>query len=169
MANIGEFDSTNVPPREASDPIPPGEYKAMIEESDVKPTKKNDGYVLKLTWLVLEGPYSARKIFQNINLDNPNSKAVEIGQQELSAVCHGCGKLKVQDSSELHNIPCVIRVKIRPAKGDYPASNEIAAVKLANGQSAPATTQHQRTAPAPGQQQAPQQSAPNTPPWLRKK
>ena len=91
MAELGSFDATNVAPREAFDPLPPGDYKAMIEGSDVKPTKKGDGYMLKLQWLVLDGQYSGRKIFQNINLANPNPKAVEIGQQELSAVCHGCG------------------------------------------------------------------------------
>lgn len=165
MANIGQFDATNVKPAEAFDPLPPGEYKAMVVDSDVKETKAQNGNYLKLRWQILEGEFSNRVVFQNLNLDNPEPKAVEIAQRELSAICHAVGKLKIQDSQELHNIPVYIKVKIRPAKGDFPASNDIAGVKSVN-ESAPIP------APAPQSAQATvQATAPAAPvaPWARPK
>lgn len=127
MANIGAFDATQVQPSEGRDftPLPAGKYPAMITASDLKPTKAQTGHYLSLEFTVTEGEHQGRKVFTNLNLDNPNQQAVEIAQRDLSAICHAVGKLTVTDSAELHDIPLTINVKVRPAKGDYPASNDI--------------------------------------------
>lgn len=127
MANIGSFDATQVEPSEGRDftPIPAGKYKAMIVDSEVKPTSAGNGNYLKLEWEIIEGEFANRKVFANLNLDNPSVNAVEIARRDLSAICHACGKLQVSDSNELHDTPCVITVKVTPPKGDYGASNKI--------------------------------------------
>jgi len=60
----------------------------------------------------------------------------------LASICRAVGRTKINDSAELHKIPCIIKVKIRPAKGEYEASNDIVSYKsIEEGQaSAVATT-----------------------------
>lgn len=128
------FDATRHDPNVGFDPIPAGDYVAMVTDSDVKPTKANTGSYLQLTWEVLEdGPYKGRKIWQRMNIQNQNKQAEEIGMRELSNVCHAVGVLHVQDSAELHNRPCVLKVKYVPADGQYSAKNEVSSCEPVNG------------------------------------
>src|SRR5690606_14954828 len=102
MALIGHFDATNVAPSEDFSPIPVGEYSAHIVDSDVKPTKNNTGHYAELEFEVTAGEFKGRKVWARLNLDNPNPKAVEIAQRELSAICHAVGVLQVTDTQQLH-------------------------------------------------------------------
>lgn len=129
MAALGEFDATTVPPAEAFELLPAGRYLAMIVESDIAPTKKNDGQIAKFTWQIVEGEHEGRKLWQNLNIDNPNEKASAIAKRELSAICHAVGKLQVSDTNDLHDIPVVVVVKVTPAKDGYEAKNEIKGVE----------------------------------------
>jgi hypothetical protein len=132
MAYLGaEFDASQVEPSKPREVVPPGWYKAIIEASDVKPTKKaqeatqyggpeaNDR-LLTLSFRVIEGDHKDALIFSNLNIVNTNPQAQEIGQRELSAVCHAVGKLKVKDSSELHNKPLMIKVDVERKEGYNP-------------------------------------------------
>lgn len=110
-------------------PIPAGEYKVHIADSDMKPTKNGNGSYLQLEMEVLEGDQQGRKLFDRLNLDNPNSQAVEIAQRTLNAICVAVGKLSISDSNELHNIPMVAVVKVDPPRGEYGASNSIRTYK----------------------------------------
>lgn len=86
-----------------------GTFPAMIVESDMTPTKAGDGEYLKLTIEVLDGPHKGRKVFDNLNLDNPSAKAVEIAYQTLEAICQAVGLTKpLSDSAELHDKPMSI-------------------------------------------------------------
>lgn len=157
MAQIGHFDATQVAPREDFSPIPTGDYTAQIIDSDLKPTKANTGHYLELTFEVTEGEFKGRRVWARLNLDNPNPKAVEIAQRDLSAICHAIGKLQVNDSQELHYKPMGIRVEVSQREG-YADSNEIKAFKAlvkGSGAAAPAP------APAPA-------SSNGAPPWANK-
>lgn len=170
MANIGSFDATNVAPAEDFAPIPVGDYPAMIVDSDVKPTKARTGHYAELVFEVTEGKYKGRKVWARLNLDNPNAKAVEIAQRELSAICHAVGKLQIQDTQELHFKPLVIRVDIEESEG-YSPRNAIKAYKAAGA--ATQTTQGNAQAAAPeAQSTAPTAAATSAspssaPPWER--
>lgn len=134
MANLS-FDATNVAPSDDFSPIPAGDYLAVITESEVKPTKAGTGSYLALTFEITEGPSKSRKQWANLNLQNPNPKAVEIAQRELSAICHAAGKLQVFDSQELHYKPMIIRVDIEQSEG-YSPRNVIKAYKKYDGAAA---------------------------------
>lgn len=137
MANIGRFDATTVAPREDFSPLPTGEYSAVIIDSDLKPTKKNDGHYLELTFEVRDAEFRGRRVWARLNLDNPNPKAVEIAQRELSAICHATGVMQVNDSVQLHNKPLMIRVEYVEAGGTRTsATNEIKAYKALAAQPA---------------------------------
>jgi len=155
----GTFDANSVPPQQSFEPIPTGWYKAMMIDSQVGPTKAGTGTKMSAEWQVIEGEYDGRKIFDNVNLANPNPKAQQIGQEQLSAICHATGALQVSDSTQLHNLPCLIRVKIRPASGEYDAGNEIKGYRHVNNP--PRTMQN--AAPAVPTPPAPQAPAPTPP------
>lgn len=114
------------------DPIPAGTYLSMLVESAVLTTKKKDGEYAKLKFQILQGKYKGRFIWTNLNLINPNPIAVEIAQKELATLCRACGKAVIQDTQELHGIPIQMKVKIVPAKGDFPASNSPIGYEPAN-------------------------------------
>lgn len=164
MALIGHFDATQVAPREDLSPIPVGEYVVQITDSDVKPTKSGNGHRLELTFEVMDGEYKGRKVFEGLNLDNPNPKAVEIAQRDLSAICHAVGKLQVSDSQELHYKPLVIRVDIEERDG-YSPRNVVKAYKAVAGGGGNAPATGAATA-APAATSASPSSA--APPWAQK-
>lgn len=140
MAFLGAtFDATQVEPQGDYTPIPPGEYKVQITSSEMVETKAGSGHMLKLEVEIIEGDQAGRKLFDRLNLDNPNAQAVEIAQRTLSAICHAVGKLSVQDSEELHMLPMIAVVKVDPPRTgkdgkEYGPSNSIKTYKaLANG------------------------------------
>lgn len=138
MANLGgTFDATQVEPQGEYTPIPAGEYKVQIITSEMVATKAGDGQMLKLELEIMDGAQAGRKIFDRLNLDNPNATAVEIAQRQLSAICHAVGVLSVQDSEELHFKPMIAVIVVTPPKGEYGAGNNIKTYKQI-GEAAPA-------------------------------
>lgn len=166
MAMIGPFDATNVAPAEDFSPIPVGEYPMHIVDSEVKPTRAGTGHYAELTFEVLDGQYKGRRVWVRLNLDNPNPKAVEIAQRELSAICHATGKLQINDTQELHYKPMLCRVDIEQREG-YAPSNVVKSYKALEGAAAGAVG----NAPAPQQSTAPTAAAtpasPSSPPWAK--
>ena len=174
MAQLN-FDATNVTPEFGLPPsIPAGWYNAMIDESEMKPTRDGTGAYLETRFNVIDGQYAGRKVFMRLNIRNTNPVAQEIAYKQLSAIAHAVGILHVQDSAQLHGIPMKIKVKIRKdTSGQYEDQNEISAVKNINeqvemapaGQVAPAASQGFGGMPpgfgAPMQQPAGQQFTPN--------
>ncbi len=149
--NLGPhgFDATGIEPRAEFEHIPAGRYRAAITASNMVETKNGNGAYLSLEFTVLEGEYANRLVWARLNLDNPNAQAVEIAQRELSAVCHACGKLRIKDSSELHDIPIEINVKVKTdPEGRYEPSNEIRGYKAlgSNGAAEPSQPWKQKAA-----------------------
>lgn len=181
MADINGFDAENYKPLDNFEPIPPARYEAMITASERKTTKAGDGEYLKLEWTVASGEYEGRKIFDNVNLANPNAQAVDLGHRQLATICRAVGKLRINDSEELHGITCIIDVKIRPAKGDWGASNDIKGYEQVGGmippqQAAPARTATQAPPATSSQFRAPSSGGQATtagaagkPPWAARK
>ena len=118
-------DYQNAKPMDDFTPIPVGDYKAVITESEIKPTKAGDGQYLSLRVEIIEGEYQGRIIFVILNLWNPNPKAVEIANRELATIVAAVNKPGAQNSEELHNIPMTVKVGIQPGQGEYGPSNRI--------------------------------------------
>ena len=112
MDNLN-FDANEVEPNVGRDfePIPKGDYIATIMASEMTPTKAGTGEYLKLEFAILEGEHRNRRLWANLNLDNPSEKAVAIARGELSAICRAVNVFKPSDSFELHGIPLGITVK----------------------------------------------------------
>lgn len=139
------FDATQVDPSAPFEVIPAGKYPVHIVASDMKPTKDGNGSYLWLELEILDGEHRGRKLYDRLNLDNPNQQAVDIANRALSAICHAVGKLHVNDSEELHFLPMEATVRVRPGRMEngrqYDASNEVRGYAPAAGAAAPAPRQ----------------------------
>ena len=136
MSNLAgyNFNAEEVEPSSSFDPIPAGWYTAIISNSELKATRDGYGEYLSLTLQVIEGQYENRLVFARLNLKNANDKAVDIARKDLAAICRAVGVMSPQASEELHDIPLMIKVKVRAASGDYEASNDIGGYKAVEGQ-----------------------------------
>lgn len=144
MADLTGFDANQVAPNEALQHLPAGEYRVIITKSELKPTAKGDGSYLELEMQVLSGTHQNRKLYDRLNLNNPNPQAVQIAKGTLSAICRAVGVLTPRDSQELHSKPLIAVVKVKQYEGNY--SNEVKGYKSAGaGSFAPAPS-----APAAG-------------------
>lgn len=138
MAKLGIDFSQIAPDPGRGDPLPPDWYNVALEKSEEKPTKDGLGSYLECVFGVLDGQFKGRKLWFRFNLRNNNPQTVEIAYKQMSALCHAVGVLAPQDSSELHNRPLKVRVKIVPASAEYEAGNDITAFKNINEQVAKA-------------------------------
>jgi hypothetical protein len=161
MADLYGFNAQQVEPARASgEPIPAGQYVAMIISSEMKPTKAGNGSYLQLAFEIIEGPHARRQAWARLNLENANATAVQIAQSQLSAICHAVGVLQPRDSVDLHNLPLVISVKCRKRQDTGEIVNEIGGF-----------AKREQPAVQPASQAISAASAPaplaTTPPWKR--
>lgn len=68
---------------DANDGLSNGDHNVAVENIELKANKANNGQMIKATFVVLDGPQSGRKQFENYNVSNPNPQAVEIGTRNL--------------------------------------------------------------------------------------
>jgi hypothetical protein len=148
MAGLDGFDARTVEPNQGFDVMPAGEYDAVIVASEVKPTSAGDGKYLKLELQILNGQFQNRKVWDQLNIWNPNAQAVQIAKGQLSALCRAINVLTPQDSGELHNKP--LRIKLAVKKdAEYGDKNVVKAYKpRQSGPVAPASAPVSQ-APAP--------------------
>ena len=99
-------------PEDEYEVIPPGNYVAMITESDMKPTKDGEGAYVELK-IQLDG---GRVLFERLNIQNKNEKAVEIAYKTLAKICNACNKTSIQKTEELHNIRFKVDVEVEKGK-----------------------------------------------------
>ena len=132
------------------DPIPDGEYTAQIVESRLAPTNSGNGHYLELTWRINEGPYERRLVWDLLNIDNPSADTVERAKKDLARICRALGLDFFADSSELHGMPCLIKVATRPASNGFDAKNQVKSYR--------ALELGEKSAPASS-------GAPAAPPW----
>ena len=136
--NLSGFDANTVDPSRGYEPLPAGWYEACIVDSALKRTKAGNGMYFAVEFQVVSGPFLNRKVWTNINWENPNPDAKRIGRAQLSAICRAVDVLTPNDFDQLHNK--TMRVKVVVKKSDeYGDGNEIKAYEPRNA--APAQQQ----------------------------
>ena len=133
LTSLG-FDANQVEPSKGFDLLPSGEYIAAIVNSSWETTNAGTGRYLKLELEILEGQYKSRKLWENLNLQNPSAQAVGIARGTFSAICRSVNVLTPGDSVELHNLPMRIKVAIKKDK-DGEARNRITSFSAKNATS----------------------------------
>ena len=109
-----DFNAASVEPMQSRsfDPLPKGDYEMMIVKSDVKATQAGTGHYIELEMHVLGGEHSGRRIWERLNIDNPNKTAQDISQAALAALCHAVNVPDMSETEQLHDIPFVAHIEI---------------------------------------------------------
>lgn len=152
MASLSGFDASKIDPAEPMDPLPPGDYVVVVTATEMKQTKMGDGEYLQVEMQVVDGAFKGRKLWDRMNLKNPNEQAVEIARKTLSALCRAVGVLTPRDSAELHNIPLLAKVATKKREDNGEIGNVVKGYMKKGGAAA----------------SAPGRAAPTgAPPWKR--
>lgn len=147
MASLNGFDATQFEPQSDRSPLPAGEYRAVIIDSEEKPTKAGTGKYLQLTIEIVDGEHKGRRVWDRLNLVNPNAKAVEIARDTLASICRAVNVLQPKDSVELHNIPLTVRVAVRRREDNGEHTNEVKGYKAISQTPKPVSTESADQAP----------------------
>lgn len=108
------FDPASAPASatKSFEPLPRGSYNAIIIDSDIKSTKAGTGEYIELEMQIVDGEYTGRRIWERLNVNNPNKQAEDIAKAALGALCMAVGVDDLTDTEQLHDIPFVIGVEI---------------------------------------------------------
>lgn len=152
MAKLGQTFVADEMPKSERDfsPLPDGWYAVTVSEADVKATKAGTGSYIKMRLDVTGPTHQGRVVFTNINIRNPNTKAEEIGQQQLGELMRAVGLPRLEDTDQLIGRSFSVKLVTRSSE-QYGDQNEVKAFKAVGG-AAP-------TAPAV--------AASKSPPWAR--
>jgi hypothetical protein len=149
-AFFGEgFDPTTVKPADDFTVLPTGKYPVLIEGSEVKQTKAGNGHYLELQLVIIDGPGKGRKLWDRLNIDNPNPVAVEMALRTLSAVVKATiGTTKFADTTQLLQKTCIASVKVGK-DGENGIRTYLSFADSASVQAPPATAPAQPVMQAP--------------------
>jgi hypothetical protein len=134
------------------EPLPAGDYQVMIDSAEIKTTSKGDGKFLKLELTVLGDNFNGRKLFDNINLKNPNKQCEDIGKSMLASLAIACGITNLRESAELLGKQVIVKIKVTPATEKYDAGNQVRAYKPVGGVQPQYAPQQTTQSPQPKQQ-----------------
>lgn len=93
-------------------PLPAGDYPVVITESDVKATKAGTGQYIELVMQVTDGEYSGRRLWERLNVNNPNKTAEDIAKAALGQLLLAVDVVNMEDTRQLHDVPFVVGVEI---------------------------------------------------------
>ena len=158
------FAVDSVSPQNDFEVIPPCKPVCLIDSVEIKKTKAGTGHYVKVALSIVEdGPHKGRKLWDQINIDNPEPKCVEIGLRTLAALgkAVGINVINNQTFPQIAGKLCVPHVKVRDDQNvirTYSPVGNYAPVPAAVS-NAPQPYQ------APRAQSNSQPSS--TPPWMR--
>lgn len=93
-------------------PLPPGKYECIISKSDIRDTKAGTGQFIELEMQVIEGEHSGRRLWERLNVSNPNKQAEDIAKAALGALCMAVDVAELNDTEDLHDRPFIAHVEI---------------------------------------------------------
>lgn len=129
MVSFAEYDMKNVEPGGSFEPIPAGEYAAILTHCEKKKTKRDANCEgLSLKFQILSGQYQNRMLFAWLNTKNSNVDAQNIGRRELKSLMSAVGLPDAANAEELYNKPLTIKVAIGKDQNGNPR-NEIKGYK----------------------------------------
>jgi hypothetical protein len=113
------------------EPIPKGQYVAIVTDAKVGPLKSGKGQAVQLTWKIEGGQYANRLIFDRVIVAHESAEATKFGRRKLKDIADACSvKGHITDLTVLLNKPCSVYVKIeQDDAGEYPPKNRIGRVK----------------------------------------
>lgn len=109
-------------------PLPAGFYSGVVTRAEVRDNSPNakdpNGKYLEVEFdITSPSDFSNRKFWDKFNLININEIAVKIGKEQLSDLAQSMDIANLGDSEELLGKECCFYLTIKPAQGQYSASN----------------------------------------------
>jgi hypothetical protein len=132
-AILAGFNAAEVTPQTARTLLPKGWYTVVISNTTNKINKAGTGSYLELELQVVDGEHNGRRVWDRLNLDNPNQTAVDIAKASLSSICHAVGALTPRTPEDLKDKPLEALIDIQPAKGEYSESNVVRGYQAVQG------------------------------------
>jgi hypothetical protein len=126
-------------PKSNFDPLPSGEYLAIVTENQMKATKSGTGEYLELVIQIVDGEYSGRKIWERLNIYNQSEQAQNMAFAALTALSTAVDNgidMEAVDISLLIDVPFTIVLEIDRKD---PTRNRVKGYKAAGAASAPVT------------------------------
>ena len=134
MADLGGIlDATGSKGREF-EPLPPGDYPAVITASERKTSKSNsENSFIEVQVLIEKPDGSTRKVIDRVNLFNTNPTTVQMAKKQLEEMVLATAPGRsgnpnpnaIQNTEQLHNIPFMAKVGVKKGDDKYGPSNEI--------------------------------------------
>lgn len=110
------FNANDHEPTADFEAIPKGDYEGIVIEAKMKATKAGDGKYLALTMQITDGQFRNRKLWENLNIENPSEQAMNIARGKLSSLCRAIGIMEPEQPEDLCDKPMIIRIGIRKDK-----------------------------------------------------
>lgn len=158
--DISGFDANAIAPI-SFDVMPDGWYEMIITETEEKLTQAKDRG-LNITFTVVQEQCKDRNVWEFLNINHSTSeKAKQIARGKLSAICRAVGVLVPRDTTELHNIPLMVKIGQEKRQDTGELKNVAKDFKAKEGAAArPVTAQ-------PALSQVPAAAGPGASPWKR--
>lgn len=122
-------------------PLPNGDYPVVITKSDVRATKAGTGQYIELEMQVTDGEHSGRRLWERLNVSNPNKQAEDIAKAALGQLMEAVDVLHMEKTEQLHDIPFVVSVEIdrkEPDRNRIVAYSKVISAPAAPARPAPA-------------------------------
>lgn len=101
------------------EPLPAGEYKVQIVDSDIVTPKSGNGSMIKFQYEVIADPqFDGRKIFDNIIIEHSSVDAERIGKQKLNTICALTGVKQIKDTAQLHGKTMSVLLSVKDNQGE---------------------------------------------------
>ena len=107
------FDTANEEGSPSFEPIPKGNYVAVITEANVGALKSGKGQAISMTWEIQGGQYQGRLVYDRVIVSHESPNAMKFGRQKLKDIATACGVTQaITDLTVLLNKPVSVFVKI---------------------------------------------------------
>ena len=173
MGNLGQvFDfSGQAASKSDFEPLPAGWYAVEVTSGEVKTTKAGTGTRAAFRFDVRGGAFDGRVVFGSFNLTNSNPKAAEIGREQLGQFAIACGLVNAGDTNEFLGKRLEIKLIVKPAEGQYDASNDVKGYRALKGamSAVPSFARAaEREAVIDAATAEAPRAAPKSPPWAKR-
>jgi hypothetical protein len=115
---LGGFNANEVEISSGYEPIPEGEYCAMITSVELKDSKSG-GNFLEFDFTVQGTTHDGKVLKDRLNIVNSNETAQRIAKESLAKICLALGIATPKDTSDFQNKRLKIKVAVKPGVGTY--------------------------------------------------
>lgn len=98
--------------------IPEGDYTVIVESCTRQAAKSGNGDYMKIVFVIYEGEFRGRKLFEIVNYWNSNQTAQDIAKQTLKKIFRASGAPEpFKSTSQFENVPMIAHV-VRKVRAD---------------------------------------------------